>query len=93
MRDGFVFGLGQMVADRVTGFKGRVTGRAEHLSGCNTYGVQPKLKADGEMIGTQWFDEPRLEHVRGTDALVLDERVARTGADSVPQPTRSSPTR
>ena len=32
----FTFGLGQMVSDRVTGFKGRVIGRAEHLSGCNT---------------------------------------------------------
>lgn len=84
----FVFDLGVEVTDRVTGFLGRIVGRAQHLSGCNTYGVQPPLGKDGTLQQPVWFDEPRLVRTKDNKPLVLDTRSARTGADSVPQPTR-----
>ena len=59
----FVFELGTIVRDRVTGFEGAITGRAQHLTGCNTYGLQPKEMKDGKPIEAEWFDENRLEAI------------------------------
>lgn len=83
----FKFQLGAKVRDKVTGFEGTVIGRAEHLSGCNTYGVQPGSKNADDYKAQQWFDEPRLEQI-SKKILVIDEREDRTGADSVPTSTR-----
>lgn len=83
----FKFPLGARVRDLVTGFEGVITGRAEHLSGCNTYGVQPVAKDATDYKSSQWFDEPRLEQI-SKKVLVIDDREDRTGADSVPQSTR-----
>jgi len=53
--------LGTMVKDKITGFSGVVTGRAEYLNGCISVLVQPGgLKPDGEPIEAHWFDEQRL---------------------------------
>jgi len=57
----FKFELGIKVKDQITGFSGVVTGRAEHITGCNTYGVIPKVGKDGKIIEANWFDENRLE--------------------------------
>lgn len=84
----FAFKLGQYVRDKVTDFRGCVVGRAEHLSGCNTYGVQARAKGEcDEITPAQWFDEPRLA-VMAAPILVLDEREERTGADTIPASTR-----
>lgn len=56
--------LGQTVIDKVTGFKGIVIGRAEHLYGCTTVGVKPKVGDDGKVIDTHWFDEPALKVIK-----------------------------
>lgn len=57
----FRFRNGELVTDRMTGFSGAVTGRANYLTGCNQYLVRPtELKADGDMREAQWLDEQRL---------------------------------
>ena len=91
--DTFKFERGDRVKDRVTGFKGVIVSRGDHISGCNTYGVQPEQLKDGAPQESKWFDEPRLELVKSGVIRGVDERELRTGADSIPQSTRHEPRR
>jgi hypothetical protein len=57
----FIFEHGDEVKDVVTNFRGIITGRADHITGCNTYGVNSrKLKSDGTCPENCWFDEDKL---------------------------------
>ncbi len=51
--------LGSTVKDKVTGFEGIATGRAEYLTGCPRVCVEATKLEDGE-TKSQWFDDPRL---------------------------------
>lgn len=51
--------LGQKGRDKVTGFEGIITGRAQYLTGCDQYNLVPPVK-DGKLEGAQWFDEGRI---------------------------------
>lgn len=63
----FVFELGQEVRDVVTGYTGIVRGRAQYLTGCNTYAVQTRKLSDaGKPADWLWFDENVLESTQGT---------------------------
>lgn len=55
----FKFNNGDPVSDKVTGFSGTVTGRADYITGCRTYLVQPAMK-DGAWVDSRWLDEDRL---------------------------------
>lgn len=79
----FKFELGATVRDKVTDFEGVVVGRGDHISGCDTYGLQSRVLKDGVPQDMKWFDEPRLVLVDSTPNLIVDEREERTGADSV----------
>lgn len=52
--------LGIEASDIVTGFKGIITGRVQHLTGCNTYGLKPKVDTEGKISPDEWFDETRI---------------------------------
>ncbi|MNG03272.1 hypothetical protein D3C84_863440 [compost metagenome] len=52
--------LGQIGKDKVTGFTGTITGRAQYLTGCDQYTLVPQVK-DGKLESAQWFDEGRIE--------------------------------
>lgn len=71
----FRFELGQEVKDRLTGFKGYITGRCEYLTGCIQYSINPKIKKGdtGYPQGT-WMDEDRLE--KGIGKFKLDVKVS-----------------
>ena len=56
----FKFDLGAFVREQITGYEGVVVGRAQHLTGCNTYGLKSRKLKDGIPIDTQWFDENQL---------------------------------
>lgn len=88
MNRGYKFDLGETVKDKVTGFKGVIIGRADHISGCDTFGVQCNTLKDGAPQDPRWFDEPRLESTSGKRMSIVDERAVKTGADSIPQSTR-----
>jgi hypothetical protein len=79
----FKFELGQTLRDKVTGFEGVVIARGDHISGCDTYGLQSRSLKDGHPSDSKWFDEPRVELVADTPQLFLDTREEKTGADSV----------
>lgn len=55
--------LGKLVKDKVTGFSGIVTGKAEYLTGCAQYLISPKCAENGAMVEGHWYDEGRIEIV------------------------------
>jgi hypothetical protein len=90
----YKFGLGDRVRDRITGFVGIVVGRSNHISGCDTMGIQPEALKDGAPQEVRWFDDLRVDLVdAGVVAPITRAAVAASGADSVPQATRSEPGR
>jgi len=92
MSRGFKFEIGEMARDKVTNYEGFIISRAEHISGCDTYGMQPQTLRDGMPQDPKWFDEPRIEST-GKSLAIVDERPKerRTGADTIPQSTRMDP--
>lgn len=59
----FKHDLGIRVKDIITGYTGIITGRAEHITGCNTYWVNSQTIKDGKIVGAEYFDEDRLVKV------------------------------
>ena len=57
----FSIELGSEVVSKVSGFKGVVTSRAEHLNGCNRYWVAPKVDKDGKLPDGFWMDEGEIK--------------------------------
>lgn len=55
----FQIELGAKVTDRITGFKGTVTGRCEYITGCIQYIVTPRGKPD-KALDCLWVDEGNL---------------------------------
>jgi hypothetical protein len=53
--------LGLKAKDRITGFEGIITGRAQYLTGCSQCVLVPTVNEKGEVRDGQWFDESRLE--------------------------------
>ncbi len=54
--------LGRKVRDKVSGFEGIVTGRAEYLYTTPTVQVTPEaVGSDGKLIGSVWLEEAQLE--------------------------------
>lgn len=76
----FVYELGKLAKDKVTGFKGIIVGRIEYLFGCNQYGLLPqKIKEDGDVINCQYFDEGRIV-ILGKGILPVDVKANKPGA-------------
>lgn len=54
--------LGDEAKDIVTGFRGLVIGRIEHLFRSPELRIQPReLKENGEPSDAQWFEEQQVE--------------------------------
>lgn len=58
-----MFKFGQEVKDKITGFKGIVTGKCNYITGCEQYLVQPKGKESDKKPDAVWFDVDRLDVV------------------------------
>ena len=70
--------MGVHVKDAITEFKGHVTGRAQYVTGCNQYLVQPKCDKDKRKYpAAEWFDENRLSETT-TGKIVLPGKVKTT---------------
>ena len=52
--------FGSLVCDKVTGFKGIVIFRIEHMHNCVRYGVQPVVNEEGQLPDEKIFDGPNL---------------------------------
>jgi hypothetical protein len=77
--------LGSKVRDKVTGFTGITTGRAEYLYGCNQYNIVPPVDA-GKLGETQWFDEGRIEVIEEETIPAASVTVDKNGG-----PNRDAP--
>ena len=92
----FKFEMGITAKDTLTNFTGRVTARAEYLTGCNQYLLKPKhLKEDLSLAESHWFDEEQIEEVQRADKTIpvikaFIERQNNETADS-PESMRSPP--
>lgn len=60
----FLFELGSEVKSNISGFKGIITSRSEHLNGCNRYWVAPRIDKDGKLPEGYWFDEMECQLVK-----------------------------
>ena len=79
--------LGSKVRDIVTGFTGIVTSRAEHLTTCRRYWVQPEADKDGKTPDGQWVDEPTLMVVKEPSKEIREmKRALQTPAPAGPGP-------
>lgn len=52
--------MGCTAVDEMTGFKGRIVGRCDYLTGCNQYLLKPKKTKQGVLPASHWFDEDQL---------------------------------
>ena len=68
----FQFSRGVWVKDKITGFSGCITSRADSITGCNRYCVQPEVDKDGKNVDAGWYDEHSLEVDSTKQQLRLD---------------------
>ena len=81
--------LGATVRDAITGYGGVVTGRADYITGCNQYLVQPeRVTKDGAVVSAQWFDEHRLLVDDGAELLSLPKQPAGRGGSTGQAPIK-----
>ncbi|HDZ15335.1 hypothetical protein LCGC14_2159960 [marine sediment metagenome] len=73
------FELGELLEDKITGFKGTVMVRAEYFTGCTHYGLQCNELRDGKMVDWEWIDSGRLMRVAGADKINFTENIRSTG--------------
>ena len=76
--------LGKKGRDKITGFEGIITGRAQYLYGCDQYCLVPPAK-DGAIKDSSWFDEGRIE-ITGEGVKPAEVRVEKNGG-----PNRDAP--
>lgn len=81
----FKLELGQEAKDKITGFKGILTSRVEYLTGCNQYGITPKMGADGKPGEVNYYDEGRIE-ITGRGILPKEVKTKENGG-----PNRDAP--
>ena len=62
--------LGAKVRDKISGFAGVATGRAEYLYTTPTVQVSPEgLDSSGKLLGAVWFEETQLELTNGKNVV------------------------
>jgi hypothetical protein len=64
--------LGRTYRDKISDFIGVATGYVQYITGCNQVLLGPKVKEDGSLPNSQWFDEQRLEPVQNVPDVTLD---------------------
>ncbi len=71
MKVEFKFSNGDEVREKITGFRGVITGSVTYLTGCNQYLLTAKSKTERKQATTLWYDEGRLELIR--NAITAEE--------------------
>ena len=61
----FKFEFGQEAKCIVTGYQGKINGKAYHINGCNTYVIQRPFRGskDDDLDTGNWFAEDAIVHV------------------------------
>ena len=82
--------LGKQVKDKITGFEGIATGKADYLYGCTQYSVAPKVNpTDGKVGDSYWFDEGSLE-VTGPGITAAEVKGTKPGGPNRDCPGKSA---
>jgi hypothetical protein len=82
----FKFSNGDPVIEKVTGFKGIITGTVYYLTGCNQYLVTAKAKDEHSEAKAVWYDEGRLTLNDAEKPVRADEVEAEdNGCDMLPR--------
>ena len=71
--------LGVTATDRITGFKGVITGISGYISGCSQALVVPPMRED-KLPDPQWFDVQRMVADISVPRVILDN-TATPGCD------------
>lgn len=71
--------LGDEVVDKVSGFRGIVTGVASYISGCDQVSVTARLKKDGGEPAHMWFDIGRAKVKIAGKVSLESVQVEKTG--------------
>lgn len=77
--------LGLKAEDKITGVRGILVGRIEHLYNCNSYGIAPRKKGGGKKLATEWFDEGRIE-IKGNGIKAEEVQTVRPGGETSQHP-------
>ena len=65
--------IGKVGMDKVTGFKGIITGKCDYLYGCSQYLLTPKVSKEGGKQDGGWFDEGRIEILLSEEGIKPEE--------------------
>lgn len=79
--------LGKEAKDKVTGFTGIITSKHTYLTGCNQYGIQPKVDEKGLVPDNRYFDEGRIEII-GKGISAKDVQAEENGCDFREHPNK-----
>lgn len=60
----FKFENGDEVIEKITGFKGVITGTCFYLTGCNQYLITAKAKDGSKEPIAIWYDEGRIDYIK-----------------------------
>lgn len=66
----FKFELGVTLKSVIHGYEGVAVARAELITGCNQYMVQPGLDKDGKIMDAYWLDEHALIQTKAKQVVV-----------------------
>ena len=77
----YKYGLGVLAKSNISGIKGIITSRSEHLNGCDRYWVAPKANKDGKLPEGMWFDE-------GEVVILKSKRIKRSNPNRGGFPSR-----
>jgi len=86
----FEYGLLEEVRDKVTGFRGVITGRTEWAYGCRRYSVQPKGLKNGRPVEAMGFDELALVRVKAVPKVRKKIQTRRGGPHAEPTRARTN---
>ena len=79
----FKFANGDEVVEKITGFKGVITGTCFYLTGCNQYLITAKCERQDKEPIALWYDEGRLDLIENK-FTEKDVKSADNGCDIAP---------
>lgn len=87
----FKYRLGEVLKDKVTGFKGVAMARTEYYTGCVHYGLAAQKLVKDAVADWEWIDEKRLVLVKSVKSLVGDFRIVEAISEDDPGGPESNP--
>lgn len=80
--------FGVSAKDKITGLKGIITAKAEYITGCNQYLLQPKVSESGDFKEGKWVDEGRIEIDWHEPVIEISDLKAEENGCDIPAPTK-----